>query len=143
MKYLSIILILFASCTSRVKVRVILDGDTIITEQGEHIRLAEIDASELHQQGGQEAKQFLSSLIAGRLIEIKRQGKDKYNRTLALLACNGLNINLQMVSNGEAWSYRKKGKYYNEQLKAMKRDIGLWRYSGNIPPYLWRLNHKH
>ena len=48
-----------------------------------------------------------------------------------------------MVISGEAWAYRHHGKIYNEQLQAQKERIGLWRYTGNIEPYLFRKEHKY
>ena len=144
MKYLSLILIVFfISCKSKITVKYVYDGDTIITTKYEHIRLAEIDAPERYQDGGLEAKQLLSSLILGKTIEIKRMGKDRYKRTIGKLYLNGLYINEYMVVNGEAWSFRYHGKIYNEEHEAKKKGIGLWRFNNPELPYKYRLEHKY
>ncbi|HXS59739.1 MAG TPA: thermonuclease family protein [Candidatus Sulfopaludibacter sp.] len=133
----------FISCTSKIRVKYVYDGDTIITTKYEHIRLAEIDAPERYQDEGLEAKQFLSSLILGKTIEIKRMGKDRYNRTIGKLYLNGLYINEYMVVNGEAWSFRYHGNIFNEEQEARKQKKGLWRFSNPEAPYKYRLQHKY
>lgn len=143
MKYLSLILIAFISCTSKISVKYVYDGDTIITTKYEHIRLAEIDAPELSQQGGYEAKRLLSDLIAGKTIDVKRIVKDKYGRTVGRLYANGLYVNEYMVISGEAWSYKRHGKIYKEEQEARKQKKGLWRSNNPEPPYKYRLEHKY
>lgn len=144
MKYLILISsLLFCSCIAKVKIIRCIDGDTAITESGEHIRLAEIDAVEISQPGGIEAKDFLSNLVLYKTVELKRQGSDKYGRTIGKLWLNGLYINEYMVIKGEAWAYRYHGKIYSEQLTAKSKRIGLWQNDNAIPPFIWRKTHKN
>lgn len=146
MKYLSIILIIFfVSCNSFKKrcIRVI-DGDTILMEDNTRIRLNNIDAPELSQTYGIQAKQFLSNLVLNKTITGIKKGKDKYGRTIADLYLNGLWINKEIVITGNAVVYPKydKENLYPLELKAKENKIGLWQYP-NESPYLFRKQFKH
>jgi micrococcal nuclease len=145
MKYYSIILIifLFASCTYKTRCVRCIDGDTIVTESGEHIRLAEIDANELHQPGGIEAKEFLSSLVLNKTIQVRKLGRDRYGRSIAKLYLNGLYINKIMVDSGEAWASKKYSSLYSNELEAQRKHLGLWKYNNIVSPIEWRHEHKH
>ncbi|WP_346746950.1 thermonuclease family protein, partial [uncultured Campylobacter sp.] len=67
------------------KVIKISDGDTItiLTQQRKQIkvRFYGIDAPELKQPYGKKSKQFLANLIAGKVVEVEENGKDRYKRT--------------------------------------------------------------
>lgn len=58
------------------------DGDTIELENGILVRLAEIDAPELHQCGGLEAKAALEKLVTGKNLHIEKHidGQDDFAR---------------------------------------------------------------
>lgn len=137
-----IIIIFLFSCTSKIKIRRCIDGDTIVSTMGEKIRLAEIDAPESNQFYGLEARQALAFLIAGKCITLKRKGKDKYHRTIGeLYLQDGTWINERMVLSGYAWSYNYD--LIEDQRKAQREHFGMWQFSGNIEPYIWRKEHKH
>ena len=113
------------------KVIKISDGDTItiLTQQRKQIkvRFYGIDAPELKQPYGKKSKQFLANLIAGEVVEVEENGKDRYKRTTGTIYLNGADINAQMVANGYAWAYRKFSKKYTPQEgKAKSQKRGLW-----------------
>lgn len=125
------------------KVIKISDGDTItiLTQQRKQIkvRFYGIDAPELKQPYGKKSKQFLANLIAGEVVEVEENGKDRYKRTIGTIYLNGADINAQMVANGYAWAYRKFSKKYTPQEgKAKSQKRGLWRDKEPIPPWEWR-----
>lgn len=124
------------------KVISIHDGDTITILQNKQqikVRLFGIDAPELKQPYGKKSKQFLANLIAGEVVEVEENGKDRYKRTIGTIYLNGVDINAQMVANGYAWAYRKFSKRYTAQeSKAKKQGLGLWRDKEPIPPWEWR-----
>lgn len=124
------------------KVISIHDGDTITILQNKQqikVRLFGIDAPELKQPYGKKSKQFLANLIAGEVVEVEENGKDRYKRTIGTIYLNGADINAQMVENGYAWAYRKFSKKYTPQeSKAKKQGLGLWRDKEPIPPWEWR-----
>nr|DAK77713.1 MAG TPA: nuclease-like protein [Caudoviricetes sp.] len=124
------------------KVVKISDGDTITILQDKQqikVRLFGIDAPELKQPYGKKSKQFLANLIAGEVVEVNENGKDRYKRTIGTIYLNGADINAQMVANGYAWAYRKFSKKYTPQeSKAKSQKLGLWRDKEPIPPWEWR-----
>ena len=118
------------------------DGDTITILQNKtqiKVRLFGIDAPELKQPYGKKSKQFLANLIAGEVVEVEENGKDRYKRTIGTVYLNGKDINAQMVANGYAWAYRKFSKKYTPQeSQAKKQRLGLWQDKEPIPPWEWR-----
>ena len=124
------------------KVVSIHDGDTITVLQDKRqikVRLFGIDAPELKQPYGKKSKQFLANLIAGKVVEVEENGKDRYKRTISIVYLGNTDINAQMVANGYAWAYRKFSKKYTAQeSKAKSQRLGLWRDEEPIPPWEWR-----
>lgn len=82
-----------------------IDGDSLKCS-GERIRLLGIDAPEFRCPRNREcvagdpraAKAYLAKLISGRRLTIQRVGKDRYDRTLAVVYADGRNVSCQMVS---------------------------------------------
>jgi ATP-dependent hsl protease ATP-binding subunit hslU len=124
------------------KVVSIHDGDTITILQDKQqikVRLFGIDAPELKQPYGKKSKQFLANLIVGEVVEVEKNGKDRYKRTLGIIYHKGQDINAQMVLNGYAWAYVKYSKMYVDQEKlARENKRGLWQSSNPTPPWVWR-----
>ena len=88
------------------------DGDTCTSTQGETIRLACIDTPELRGPkadpiSAKKARDYLNILIAGKDVFIKRITKDRYDRTVAELFIDDLNIQQTMVNSGFAKIYSK------------------------------------
>ena len=88
------------------------DGDTCTTTSGEKIRLACIDTAEIRgpradPEPAKAARDFLNSNVAGKEVSIRRITKDRYERTVAELAKDGVNIQKLMVSKGYAKIYKK------------------------------------
>ena len=143
MKSILLLAMLYASLFALSgKVISIHDGDTITVLQGKQqikVRLFGIDAPELKQPYGKKSKQFLANLIAGKVVEVEKNGKDRYKRTIGSIYLNDKDINAQMVENGYAWAYRKFSKKYTAQeSKAKSQRLGLWRDKEPIPAWEWR-----
>lgn len=86
----------------------VIDGDTVALGS-ERIRLAAIDAPELQhprcpaeQRLALTARDRLAALVKGRDVQIRRQGRDRYGRTLATLSVGGRDIGTVLVSEGLA-----------------------------------------
>jgi micrococcal nuclease len=110
----------------------------------EKIRLYGIDAPEKKQGFGNRSREYLSSLVAGQVVEIERKDTDKYRRTVGIVSLGGENINELMVMSGYAWVYRKycKENFCSDWLKmessAKDRQDGLWSETNAIPPWEFR-----
>jgi endonuclease YncB( thermonuclease family) len=71
------------------KVIHISDGDTIkilVDHKQMKIRLAEIDAPELHQAYGRKSKQYLGNLVFGKVVTVEQVDIDRYGRIVGNLS---------------------------------------------------------
>ena len=88
------------------------DGDTCTTIEGEKIRLACIDTPELKGKkadpvAAKEARDFLNNVVSNKEVNIRRITKDRYERTVAELFINDLNIQEIIVKKGYGKIYQK------------------------------------
>jgi micrococcal nuclease len=117
------------------KVTRIIDGDTFETETGEKVRLIGINAPEISDIFGQEAKQYLSDLIVNKTVDLQSDNisnnLDRYQRLLRYVVLDGVDINKKMVSDGFALAYlkykfNKSIDYEQAQLEAREANKGIW-----------------
>ena len=80
------------------KVKKIIDGDTFMTNSGERIRLAEVDAPERGAPYSAQATEHLADLIEDKNVQVKKVAKDQYGRTIANVTVGGLDVNRGMKS---------------------------------------------
>lgn len=132
------IIFLFLTLTcfgTTVKVTRIIDGDTFETETGEKVRLIGINAPEITDIFGQEAKQHLLGLIEGKVVELQfdhiSKVRDSYDRLLGYVVLNGVDINKQMITDGFAFAYLKyrfdkPEEYKQAQFFASNNKNGIW-----------------
>jgi len=81
------------------------DGDTtnvMHSGKGEKIRLYGIDCPEKRQAFGTKAKQFTSTMVYGKVVEVEPMDTERYGRTVGLVSINGKSINEELVKNGFA-----------------------------------------
>jgi endonuclease YncB( thermonuclease family) len=111
------------------------------------IRLAGIDAPEKAQPFGTRAKQKLSDLVGGQVVQVEWDKIDKYGRTVGKIIANGQDVNLAMISAGRAWWYRKYASeqtpadhviYEAAERQAKAEHRGLWVDPAPTPPWEWR-----
>ena len=81
----------------KVAIKDCYDGDTCTTITGEKIRLACIDTPEIRGKRAdpipaKAARDYLNELVAGKEVLINRITKDRYQRTVAELSIDGMNI---------------------------------------------------
>ena len=122
------------------------DGDSITVRSGDQnikIRLAEIDASERGQAWGTKSRQELAGLVAGKTVSITPQGQDRYNRTIARIAVNGIDISRAMVTRGAAWAYDdyvRDPSITQLEAQAQSERAGLWAMPAHErqPPWEYR-----
>ncbi len=102
----------------------VIDGDTLVLESGEHIRLLGINTPEKGEPYSKEAKDFAEQLALNKTITLKfgKERTDLYNRTLAYVFLENRNINLELVKEGLANYYFPGGKdvYYEKFSEAWK-----------------------
>jgi len=139
-----------ANAAPEFSVAYIYDGDTVKLAGSEgdiKLRLADIDAPERNQDYGQKARRALIMLCKGSSIkvDVELTGKDKYNRHLGRLQCNGTDASLYMAEQGHAWfnaKYSDSTSIKNAAAMARKNKIGLWNADNPVPPWVWRHLHQ-
>ncbi|MEK6855237.1 MAG: thermonuclease family protein [Nanoarchaeota archaeon] len=109
----------------------VIDGDTLITEEGTTIRLLNINTPEKNNPGYQEALSFLKKL-ENKTVEIEELETEKYGRTLARVYSPNY-LNLEIVSLGLAKKFlvdEAETKEFNEaEEEAVENSRGLWKKS--------------
>jgi endonuclease YncB( thermonuclease family) len=131
------------------RVTQVIDGDSLrLTPDGSdaavEVRLLGIDAPEICQAWGLQARQALSEQLLGKPVSLKTNGLDTYGRTLATVHLDTLNVNRWMVQEGHAWSTRTKwdrGPYVADERMAKALSRGLNREGGAIMPREFRRSH--
>ncbi|WP_291318385.1 thermonuclease family protein [Desulfonatronospira sp.] len=125
-----------------VRVAWVPDGDTLILEGREVVRIKGIDAPETAGNGhpdqyfAREATDRLEELVQGRVITLKpgQVPEDRYGRTLAhAYLPSGENIGLLLVREGLAFYYphedqdeRISRDLLRAQQRAIKQEAGFW-----------------
>lgn len=125
-----------ASTTDRVT-RVI-DGDTIVVNGHETVRLMGVDTPETVkpftpvQCGGPEASRFVKRLTH-KSVTLTRIKADYYGRTLAYVSYNGKDLGLSLLKRGLAKEYTFKGQWYAKhdaykqaETHAVVTSRGVW-----------------
>ena len=111
------------------------------------IRLQGIDAPERRQAFGTKSKEYLSNLVAGQVVTVEYHDLDRYQRILGKVLLDGEDINLEQVSSGMAWHYKKylreqssadRIRYSDAELEARRQKLGLQRDLNPVPPWNYR-----
>ena len=134
----------FSEYLKEMKLLKVIDGDTIHSEYKGNlykIRLLEIDAPETDQPHGLDSKNYLKKLLNGGTVDTYISGKDRYGRYLARLYLKSNDINKKMVETGNAWVYERYSSdesFYNLQISAKEKRLGLWSADNPVKPWEWR-----
>ena len=133
----------------------IYDGDTLRVERGNQelkVRLCGIDAPEIKQAGGIEARDHLRSLVAqgDGSVGVIAIEKDQYRRTVAdlfVIRSDGseTHLNSEMVADGMAYHYRQYSDSCPQLLvldiaeeQAKSTGAGLWQNPNAEKPWDYR-----
>lgn len=116
----------------------VIDGDTIVINKV-HIRLAGIDAPELDQPYGQNAKRALMAMCKGKVVTAITDGSVSHERAVATCRLDdGTDLSAEMVKAGLALDWRKfsGGQYRSLEVEGIRKK--LWRVDarqrGRMPP---------
>ncbi len=139
------------------KVTGVHDGNTIQAVGHDveiEVRLMGIDAPEISHKKGQpsqpyahKAKEHLTKLIHGKVVDVNGYGLDRDGRVLGVVYLNGKNINQEMVKEGLAEVYRGKVTrtdfnlmpYHAVEREARNLQKGIWSMGTiYVSPKVWR-----
>ncbi|MEW6140324.1 MAG: thermonuclease family protein [Thermodesulfobacteriota bacterium] len=125
------------------------DGDSIKVMCRDHamkIRLYGIDCPERGQPFGTRARQFTSSLVFKKVVEVEPITIDQHGRTVAWVTVEGKNVNKELLRAGLAWWSRRSAPHDRELANledaARKARVGLWSDPHPVPPWVWRKRSK-
>ncbi|HXG51778.1 MAG TPA: thermonuclease family protein [candidate division Zixibacteria bacterium] len=131
----------------------VVDGDTIVLENGEKVRLIGVDTPETRhpqrpvERFGKEASAFTKSLLEGQRVLIETDPanshlghKDKYGRTLAYVWTEqGKLVNAEIIRQGYGHALTRYPFKYLPEFRDLERHAreqgnGLWSvYAENLP----------
>lgn len=132
------------------KVVLVLDGDTIIVLDSDNkqftVQLEAIDAPELKQEFGNEAKRNLAELLDGQAVRVIYTKISKHGLVTGKVLIDSEDVNLQQIKDGFAWHYTAQTVqsenelriYSNAQSAAQYSETGLWATSDPTPPWEFR-----
>lgn len=127
----------------------VADGDSLWVRPaggGEplEVRLQGIDAPELCQPFGREARAALAARTLHRPVTVRVRARDRYERLLARVRREREDLGGWLVAQGYAWSDGWRGRdgpYARQQAQAMAARVGLWGGAAPERPREFRQRH--
>lgn len=128
------------------RVSFVIDGDTIIIENGQRVRLIGLDTPEKDACYYSEARDYLISLVDGKQVRLEKDltNKDKYERLLRYVVLpndddDDLFVNELLIRNGYALTLaispdtRYRDLFSSAQEEAKRERRGLWGACDDLP----------
>ncbi len=116
----------------------VIDGDTIVLENGERVRYIGIDTPEISQNEcfALEAKKKNEELVLGKRVRLEKDvsERDKYGRLLRYVYVGEIFVNDYLVRNGYAYAVtyppdvKYSERFLQAQREARENKRGLWAY---------------
>lgn len=123
----------------------VTDGDTVWVRVGndapQQVRLRDIDAPEICQPRGREARAALAAQVLRRQVTVVVATRDEFQRLIAQLRIGRTDVGAAMVAAGWAWSpqwQQRRGPYAALQSQAQAARRGLWQDPEPEPPKAFR-----
>jgi endonuclease YncB( thermonuclease family) len=123
----------------------VTDGDSLWVRlpdgKGVEVRLRDIDAPEICQPWGLDARKALAELVQDKVVTLQGGGRDGYGRTIGAVLVDELSVGPWMVENGHAWSVRSRwdqGPLVKQEKVARALARGLHAQAGAVQPWEWR-----
>lgn len=124
----------------------VVDGDTIDVQLQSgpiRVRLDSVDAPETSQPYGVNSKAALAALVEHKVVDLQPIEQDRYERMVAVVWLEGLNVNEELVRAGMAWAFRRYLRdaiYCEAEENARQQGIGLWAagHAEVAAPWEWR-----
>ena len=122
----------------------VIDGDTILLERGERVRLIGVDTpeiahphrpeKEIGEKFGKEASAFTKRLAEGKPVRLEfgREREDAYGRTLAYVYLeDGTLLNAELIRQGFGAAYTRYPFRFEEDFILLEREArqngrGMW-----------------
>jgi micrococcal nuclease len=128
------------------QVSFVIDGDTIVLENNQRVRLLGLDTPEKNECFYSEARDYLISLVDGETVRLEKDltDMDKYDRLLRYVILpsddkDDILVNELLVRNGYALTLsispdiRYRDLFSSAQEEAKREQRGLWGVCGDLP----------
>lgn len=131
------------SSAETLRVKHVYDGDTVVLENDQRVRLIGVDAPEIENRRygrkaeyyGEEARVYLESLVEGKTVRVENgdEAFDQYGRRLAYLFLpDGVFVNRKLIEEGYAGVFRKFPFQYRDEFlqveeQARAKQLGVWK----------------
>ncbi|MFH1601797.1 MAG: thermonuclease family protein [Candidatus Shapirobacteria bacterium] len=117
----------------------VIDGDTILLENGQVIRYLGVDTPEINHCFAKEATQENQELVLGKLVKLEKDitQKDDYGRLLRYVWVNNQMINQILLNNGFGKKLlippdlKYRDLFSSAQEYAQENNLGLWEKCAN------------
>jgi micrococcal nuclease len=124
----------FAYADEEFRIIRVIDGDTVVLEDGRHVRYIGMDTPEKERPYYGEAKRENERLVKGKKVRLEYdvEKTDLYGRTLAYVYRGDIFVNAELVKNGHAmiYTFPPNVKYAETflalQKKAIEQKRGFW-----------------
>lgn len=120
----------------KAKIKRVVDGDTVVLENGSVVRYVGITAPENNEPFEKGSTEENRKLVEGKTVSLEYDNYkgDKFGRILAYLVVNGKNISVELARKGLAqvviYQHKKPFIYAKElskaQNEAKKKKLGIW-----------------
>jgi micrococcal nuclease len=137
--------VLVAEEVFKASVRDVVDGDSVVVQDNGKttvLRLDGVDAPELSQAFGNDARDFLRNLLIGKVVIVRRLSRLHPNgESLARVEVDDADVSAALISRGLAWHC---GRYAENRELAVAEKVakdgkqGLWRDATPTPPWVFR-----
>jgi len=130
------------SSTNTYTVEQVIDGDTLILDNGETVRLIGVDTPETNhpevplQRFGKEATEFTRRMVEGMKVTLEagEPAEDNYGRKLAYVFVDDVLLNKEVIRRGYGYAYRRfphprMKEFMAAEHEARANQYGLWNYS--------------
>lgn len=108
----------------------VVDGDSFETKDGRRIRLLGLDAPEIDNCMGFQAKEALEIMIEGKVVRLKDQVRDDYGRNLANVFVASTFVNKEMIKRGlgkyNSGDNKRRTEMRNAYLEAKDKELGIF-----------------
>jgi endonuclease YncB( thermonuclease family) len=119
----------------------VTDGDTLWVRsagagEAEQIRLQGIDAPEICQTFGSQARDALAARVLHRQVQVAVRARDVYQRNIGRVTVQGDDVAAWLVESGYAWAARfhgRAGPYAKLEARARAERRGLWASKARNP----------
>jgi endonuclease YncB( thermonuclease family) len=104
------------------------------------VRLHGVDAPELDQPFGTQARTLVSALVIGRHVDLRLAGYSQDRLVADMVMRDGRSVAALLVADGAAWvdPHHSDPEATARQAAAQQARRGLWRDASAVPPWEWR-----